>query len=57
MDSIVIWSRPEGVLHVVQEAVNSGDLRGGCGYLPPFTPDEWDAFEEHFDTRKIELGT
>ncbi|MEV0442911.1 tyrosine-type recombinase/integrase [Streptomyces spectabilis] len=31
----VIWSRPEGVLHVVQGAVRLGDLRGGGGYLPP----------------------
>src|SRR5690606_26456441 len=34
-NAIVIWSRPESVLHVVQEAVNPADLRGGCGYLPP----------------------
>jgi putative transposase len=34
-NAIVIWSRPEGVLHVVQETVNPGDPRGGCGYLPP----------------------
>jgi hypothetical protein len=35
VDSIVIWSRPKGVLHVVQEAVSPAGLRGGCGYLPP----------------------
>ncbi|MFJ8390889.1 hypothetical protein ACIQ9Q_41720 [Streptomyces sp. NPDC094438] len=34
-NAIVIWSRPKGVLHVVQEAVDLGVLRGGCGYLPP----------------------
>jgi putative transposase len=34
-NAIVIWSRPKGVLHVVQEAVSPGGLRDGCGYLPP----------------------
>jgi hypothetical protein len=34
-NAIVIWSRPKGVHHVVQEVVNPGVLRGGCGYLPP----------------------
>ncbi|MGW6412607.1 hypothetical protein ACWF95_36270 [Streptomyces vinaceus] len=31
----VIWSRPEGVLQVVQGVAGLGDLRGGRGYLPP----------------------
>ncbi|MEU2874541.1 tyrosine-type recombinase/integrase [Streptomyces olivoreticuli] len=31
----VIWSRPEGVLQVVQGVVGLGDLCGGRGYLPP----------------------
>lgn len=31
----VIYSRPEGVLHVVHEFVGLGVLRGGRGYLPP----------------------
>jgi hypothetical protein len=33
-NAIVIWSRPEGVLHVVDGGVRSGFLRGGRGYLP-----------------------
>lgn len=35
MECGVIWSRAKGALHVAQEAVNSGDLRGGCGCLSP----------------------
>ncbi|MFJ8391145.1 transposase family protein [Streptomyces sp. NPDC094438] len=31
----VIYSRPQGVLHVVHELVGLGDLRGGSGYLRP----------------------
>jgi hypothetical protein len=37
-------------------AANRRHLRPEREYRPT-APDEWSAFEDHFDTRKVELGT